>query len=425
MNTYTIDGQAIDSVELKCLLVSRGVKVDKALYRTVGSATRLTANPLCCNCLILSDGTIAQLTDLTFHLRLLAGMLSWSQIKLLRYASDLDTPFTLKPLTSKVGGKVEGTAGGVDKAVAKGVDEVAEKAGLFWKGELLDTVSFPPHSDFYAQRTATGLRFVGNTVLQGLDWVAFQCLWPCEYAAAGKPCEFCFSGADFEALRKKSKPLPPPLSATDVVEIVAWAARKEGVSHLQITGGSTFDGKSESDYIRGYLEALAACADARLSGETLLYITPPANTATLDEYFTLGASRIACSLELWDVKRAEAVTPGKIAFTSRERHLQALEYVATKYGPAKAFSNFIIGIEEFETLAQGARYLAERGVLPTASVWMPMGRPVQGSMKAPDIDYYRRVKELFAELYVRYGVEPTASRGLNVCIERDIWNYAH
>jgi hypothetical protein len=47
-----------------------------------------------------------------------------------------------------------------------------------------------------------------------------------------------------------------------------------------------------------------------------------------------------------------------------------------------------------------------------------------GSMKAPDIDYYRRVKELFAELYTKYKLEPTQSRGLNVCIEREIWNYA-
>ncbi|MDR1013937.1 MAG: hypothetical protein LBL86_03030 [Coriobacteriales bacterium] len=402
MATYEIEGQGIDSVELKCLLVSRGVKVDKSLYKSVGATARLSMNPLCCNCLILSDGTIAQLTDLSFHLRLLAGMLSWSQLKLLRYASDLDTPFALKPL----------------------LDGDVEKVGLFWKGELLDFVSFPPHTGFYEQRTSGGLRFVGNTVLQGLDWVAFQCLWPCEYAAAGKPCEFCFSGADFETLQKKGKPLPAAVCAADVADVVAYAVQEVGVSHLQITGGSTFDGASESAHIRSYLEALAARQEARLPGETLLYITPPTDTGLLDEYFALGASRVACSLELWDEQCAEAVTAGKMAFTTRERHLRALEYVARRYGPAKAFSNFIIGIEDFETLAEGARYLAERGVLPTASVWMPMGRPVQGSMKAPDIDYYRRVKELFAELYVRHGLEPTASRGLNVCIERDIWNYA-
>ena len=45
-------------------------------------------------------------------------------------------------------------------------------------------------------------------------------------------------------------------------------------------------------------------------------------------------------------------------------------------------------------------------------------------MKAPGIDYYRGVKELFAELYQKYKLEPAACRGLNVCIERDIWKYS-
>jgi hypothetical protein len=63
--------------------------------------------------------------------------------------------------------------------------------------------------------------------------------------------------------------------------------------------------------------------------------------------------------------------------------------------------------------------------MPAASVWMPMGRPVLGSMIPPDVEYYRRVKELFADLYTRYNLEPAKTSGLNVCIERDIWNYAH
>jgi hypothetical protein len=54
-----------------------------------------------------------------------------------------------------------------------------------------------------------------------------------------------------------------------------------------------------------------------------------------------------------------------------------------------------------------------------------MGKPVQGSMKAPGVDFYRRVKELFAELYLKYNLEPTPCKGLNVCVERDIWNYAN
>jgi hypothetical protein len=138
----------------------------------------------------------------------------------------------------------------------------------------------------------------------------------------------------------------------------------------------------------------------------------------------LGADRIACSLEVWDINRAHKITPGKIKITGREKYLRTLRYIAEKYGPGKAFSNFIIGIETFETFREGATWLAERGILPAASVWMPMGRPVLNSMKPPDLDYYKRVKELLAGLYTRYNLKPTKTSGLNVCIEHDIWRYA-
>jgi hypothetical protein len=156
----------------------------------------------------------------------------------------------------------------------------------------------------------------------------------------------------------------------------------------------------------------------------LLYITPPADRARIDEYFALGASRIACSLEVWDPELAKEITPGKAAFTTRPRHLEMLTYIAERYGAGKALSNFLVGLEPLESLAEGARYLAERGIVPTASVWMPMGRPVRGSMKAPELDYYRRAIDLYAELYVKYNLEPPGQRGLHVCIDRDIWkNY--
>ena len=397
MNKYTINGISIDSVDLKCLAVSRGIKTDNAVYRYHKNNTRLNINPLCCNCFLLSDGTVVQMTDTNFHMRYLSGILSWDNLRLLKYMGDLATPFSLRMQNNQT--------------------------VLCYNGKQLDTVTFPPASGFYRQKTLSGRPFIGNAVMQGLDWVAFQCLWPCEYAAGGQPCQFCFSGGDFENAVKKGKALPNAAPPSDMAEITEYALKNEHVQNVQITGGSTYDGLSEKAHITEYLKALKALQPG-LAGEILLYITPPADTDFIDKYFSLGASRIACSLEVWDMGRAKEITPGKINITGRDRHLRALEYISQKYGSKKAFSNFIIGIEDFGTLAEGAKWLSERGILPAASVWMPMGRPVQGSMKAPDVGYYKRVKDFFAELYVRYNLEPTKSRGLNVCIERDIWNYA-
>lgn len=397
MNTYKIDNEIINSIELKCLAVSRGIKVSNSIYRKFSNEYRVDVNPLACNCFMLSDGTVIQLTDMSFHLKYLGGMLSWDNIKLLKYASELGTFFSL--------------------------ELIDDKPAIMYKGNFLDFITFPVKTDFYRKKTPLGTSFIGNAVLQGTDWVSFQCLWPCEYAACGKPCEFCFSGADFEKRAQSSKPMPNPLKAEDVAYIVNYAFKHVGCNSIQITGGSTFSGTSEYKSICSYLLAISETTDIdKSAGSLLLYITPPADTKMVDEYFSLGADRIACSLEVWDEKLAEYITPGKIEYTTRERHLKILKYIAGKYGSSNAFSNFIIGLESFETLREGAKYLAQNGILPTASVWMPMGKPVRGSMKAPDTDYYRRVIDLYAELYTKYNLVPAKSKGLNVCIEQDIWN---
>jgi len=399
MNNYDFLGEKTDSIELKCLVVSKGVKVSREVYKRFTKTNRLGINPLMCNCMILSDGTIVQLTDMGFHLRYLTGILSWNNLKLLKYASALETSFSVRLLD--------------------------EKAALFYDDRFIDFVSFPPKNGFYFQKTSSGLPFIGNSVLQGIDWVAFQCLWPCEYAASGNPCQFCFSGAEHEALAKKKKGLPRAVDPIDAAEIVKYAIEKAGCNGIQITGGSTFNSDKERRLVTSYLEAIDQLVGRdKIKGDILLYITPPKDLSIIDEYFALGASKIACSLELWDETLAATVTPGKIAYTTRKRHLDALEYAVSKYGDGKAFSNFIIGIEPFESLKEGATYLAQRGIIPSASIWMPMGRPVLNQMQTPDVYYYRNVKELFSELYQKYNLEPSKSSGLNVCMERDIWNYS-
>ena len=397
MKTFNIGKQQADSVELKCLLISRGVKVDQAVYQRFGKTHRLNHSSLMCNSLKLSDGTIVQLTDVSFHLKHLLRMFSWSNLKLLKYEADLITPFSIR------------------------ISD--DRAALFHEQQFVDFISFQKKTDFYKQKTSSGLPFIGNVVLQGCDFVSFPCLWPCEYAAKGKPCEYCFSGAHFEMLAKKGKPLPQAVSSSDVVDIVRYAVENKDANSMQLTGGSVFSGKTEYKYISGYIKALAE-SNVKLSGETLLYITPPENNDFIDEYFALGADRIACSIEVWDEERAKIITPGKIQFASRDKYLKSLEYIVEKHGKNKAFSNFIIGLEEFDTLKEGATYLAERGIIPSASVWIPLGKPVMGSMKAPGLDFFRRVKELFAELYTKYRLTPPGGCGLNVCVEKDIFLYS-
>ncbi len=396
---FKLGNEMLDSVELKCMVVSRGLKIDQDVYKKLGGEFRINSNALTCNCFKLPDDTIVMATDIGFHLSSLASMFSWDNLKLFKYMGDMKTDFRI--------------------ALSGGTPV------LLYRDREVTEIRFLLKTDFFRQKTSSGMPYMGNAVLQGCDWVAFQCLWPREYACAGKPCQYCFSGGQFEALARRHKPMPFIPTPEDVAEVINYAVEHDGVSSVQITGGSTFDERTEERFITAYLEAInGRVGRDRLTGEILLYITPPKEREVIDRYFEMGADRIACSLEVWDDRLAEVITPGKREFTTKRRHLDTLTYIAEKYGPGRAFSNFIIGLEPFETLKEGAEYLAERGVIPSASVWMPFGKPVMGSMKPPNLSYYRQVKELFGELYIKYGLEPAGGCGLNVCVERDIYRWA-
>ena len=396
---FKLGNEMLDSVELKCMVVSRGLKIDQDVYKKLGGEFRINSNALTCNCFKLPDDTIVMATDIGFHLSSLASMFSWDNLKLFKYMGDMKTDFRI--------------------ALSGGTPV------LLYRDRGVTEIRFLLKTDFFRQKTSSGMPYMGNAVLQGCDWVAFQCLWPCEYACAGKPCQYCFSGGQFEALARRHKPMPFIPTPEDVAEVINYAVEHDGVSSVQITGGSTFDERTEERFITAYLEAInGRVGRDRLTGEILLYITPPKEREVIDRYFEMGADRIACSLEVWDDRLAEVITPGKREFTTKRRHLDTLTYIAEKYGPGRAFSNFIIGLEPFEILKEGAEYLAERRVIPSASVWMPFGKPVMGSMKPPNLSYYRQVKELFGELYIKYGLEPAGGCGLNVCVERDIYRWA-
>jgi hypothetical protein len=76
MSGYLIDGSSVDSIELKALVVSRGVKVSARIYKEFSQSHRIFANPLKCNCMVLPDGTIVQMTDLQLHMNYIKSAIS-------------------------------------------------------------------------------------------------------------------------------------------------------------------------------------------------------------------------------------------------------------------------------------------------------------------------------------------------------------
>lgn len=400
LGRYQLGGEEVDSLELKSLLVTNGVKVSNEVYQEFAGEGRIYPDPLKCNCVIFPDDTVAQLTDVALHLRYLKQAMSLDSLGSVGTLLQAGSAFELKVST-------------------------AGRPLLTYKGADVTDVRFPPPSRFYDQKTSEGLPFLGNAVLQGIDTLSFQCLWPCEYARAGFPCQFCYSGGISWRLAKKHMPEPSVPTLRDVAEIYVYAVREEKQARVvQVTGGSTLDPEAECGRIRRILEEIDSFAGlSSLEGEMLIYTSPPREPKTIDQVFDAGADRVACSLEVWDEKLASFITPGKIRFAGRERFLNCLKYISKEYGPGKACSSFVVGVGPAESFLEGAEYLATQGIATIASLWIPFGRPVMGKSRAPGLDYYRKVKEGLMQINCRYGVEPPGEKGFNVCLCRDAWNH--
>ena len=394
---YAFEGREIDSLDLKSLIVTRGVRVNDSVYEELGGRYRIDKDPLTCNCVILPDGTVAQLTDIALHLRYLRQAMSLESLR------QLGTFFRgWKPFSLDVCG--------------------SGRALLFYGEQPITEVHFPEKTHFYEQKASSGLPFLGNAVLQGVDTLTFQSLWPCAIARAGYACQFCYTGGISEQLARKHKPEPTIPTSRDAAEIVDYAVNKERVAeHVQITGGSTMNPQAECQIISRLLREIDLVAGLKnVRGEVIVFTTPPSDPKSLDQIFYAGADRVACSLEVWDDELAKVITPGKVKFTGRQRHFDALRYIAKEFGPNKACSTFVVGLEPVESFLAGARRLAEEGIVAMASLWVPFGRPVMGSVKAPGLEYYQRVKQGLAEIYDEYGIVPPGGAGFNVCICKDI-----
>lgn len=395
---FNFEGTDIDSIDLKALLISRGVRISNEVYSKFNNQARLSKNPLECNTIRLPDGTIVQLTDLSFHLEYVQSISALAIIKQIKYLPQLRTSFNLN------------------------LDE-NNRPAIYLDKQKITEVEFIEHSNFYKQKTSSGLPFLGNAVLQGTEWLSFPFLWKCDFGLIGEPCQYCFPAGELASLSKEKQKRVSYPTPEDVAEIVEYAILKEKCANsIQFTGGTIFNDQAELEIIRNILKAIDKRVGLQnIPGEIVAYITPPKNPEDLDLLFELGVSRIACSLEIWDEELAAKIMPAKTRFTGKQRHLDSLRHVASKYGKNKACSNFIIGLEPAESVIAGAEYLASNGIVPMAPVWIPFGRPVLDSMKTPDLAFYQTVKNELSRIYKKHGVIPPGGKGLNVCIDRDIY----
>ena len=365
MPVYRVnDGVEFDLLDLKVALLHHGVQVDDAVYEAFEGKARLSKSPFRCSSLILNG-----------------------QMSCLIAITDNKTPFRL---------------------ILKN-----EKPVITHNGDFLTEVSFHAKTPFYDQKTSNGTPFDNLAVIQGEDALTIACLWRCEITQSGNACEFCHTG----------NYVYPYQSVSEMMEVVRYAVEESPkVKTLKLTAGSTYNPAGEIDR---YVEILNGI-DATVGLDklpTLIYLTPPSDLKNIDRLFDAGVSSIACDLDIWDEKLFNRICPGKAEITTRRRYLDALCYIADRYGKNRACCIFVAGIEPVESLLEGQNTLAERGIVSWPSPLMRFGleEKVLAEMQPFSLDYYRIVRKETARLFKKYGLEPPGTTSSDSCLHRDIW----
>lgn len=374
---FELEGESVDALDLKILLITRGLSVPDDLIVQFAPRHRLQPNhdPCVCNCFLLPG-------DIPVHM----------------FNVGATAEFSL----------VVGDAG---------------RPWLAHRGQPLTEVGFPPASDFYSRRTSAGTPYGFRAVLQGLDVLSFHFLWNCQFALGGQPCHFCYQGNISLAMQDAGMPLLPATPPEEVAEIVAHTVRHDGVRDVQLTGGSLVGTpQGEIPLLLKLLEAINGRPGLRtaITGEVYAYTTAPQEPEAVDDLFAAGLDRVSYDLDVWDEDLWQRICPGIARHIGRAQQLRALEYAARRHGPNMVCTAFVVGLEPVESLLAGAAYVAERGIVPLFSTWMPHQRPVLGSTTPPGLDYYRRARVGFLELFRKHGLQPPGASGLNVCVCRDL-----
>jgi hypothetical protein len=365
-----ISSDALSSLDLKCALVGAGVRYPQEVYDAVSGWARLEppSNPYACNCLILPG-------EVAVHLH-----------------SNENSRFALRLENGK--------------------------SMLFEEETPVAEVTFPVESGYYQQKTTAGHPFGSIAVLEGRSTLAFFYLWSCDYIKTNETCSFCFQvKADMAGYNL------PSASPAEVAEMIGWAIEHAGVREVQLTAGTLFGSQTEC---RRYAELLRTIDKTvglnKIKSEIYCYLTAPNDPREVDQIFEAGADRVGHDLHVWNRELQARFAPGHARYVTRDRQLRALEYIADKFGPNKAFSAFVAGLEPLDDMLAGAQYLASRGIVPAFSVWMPTPGSVSADSKPPGLDYYRQARKEFARLYKTYNLNPPgAPAGSHVSLCRDIY----
>lgn len=257
--------------------------------------------------------------------------------------------------------------------------------------KVLGEVEALPEPEFYAHRTHDQSELMVRIAqMCSPDRFCFGMTGPgCSFWSPNERCRYCSIGANApaDASNKREQHL------YEVLEL-ALADKNWPARHV-LLGGGTPPGPD-----MGALLAARLCSGIKQRFDVSVYvmIAAPLENKYIDMLYDSGVDELGINLEFWSESAWDLYIPGKRDRVGKTRYLRALEYTATLFGPIRARSILIAGLEPAKETINGVTALAQLGVMPILSPFRPLaGTPladVRGFNTDTYIDLYEEARQI-------------------------------
>ncbi len=242
-------------------------------------------------------------------------------------------------------------------------------------GDYECAVSPVARPDYYGSFDAMGRNAERIAQMCSADRLCYSLTGPtCSFWKKDDRCRYCSIGQNAEADA-------PQRVIGELLEVMALAVTDDArpARHLLLGGGTPAGDDMGAKRCLRIIKAIRESRNTVIASIPIyVMIAAPLGDHWIDELFEVGADELGMNLEFWSPGSWEDYIPGKNRGIGRDRYLEALSHAGRVFGPIRARSILVAGLEPLAETAVAVKELTERGVMPIISPF----RPLNGTMLA-------------------------------------------
>lgn len=253
----------------------------------------------------------------------------------------------------------------------------------------------------------------------GVDRVSILFFEGCYNWISGKACKFC----DLHPKEKDEYYKPTLNNLKDYnFDVKKWwdASKDEYLKVLTYSLKRVIE-KSNLDHIHILFMAGNLPTNTEIwnvAEETIRYISKDVDLKQYDNYLNiaphdtlerlkqikeLGINQVQYNLEVVDEKNFTETCPGKMPY---KQFLYKLIEALQIFGKGKVRSNFVLGLDDYESTLMFAKKISKQGIVFDYSIFQPKKYTPYYNKKTPEFDKVLEFTNELAQLYVHYNFKP-------------------